>query len=176
MKNLKYILMYNISEAFNNNKEDFDRMASGLLKTAEDNKINPLNEKVLTKCAGYIIEGWIKYVIQMKMWRPGELNEPDKNGNKYGDDEYELPKIYEDGETWYDFTIRGDKFEIKSFQKGKKYSNTKLTKSQVEHKDELIFVLCEYEIDGSGPKLKLTNVEFVPGTEMKISGNRMVKK
>ena len=66
--------------------------------------------------------------------------------------------------------------EIKSFQKGKKYSNTKLTKAQVEHKDELIFVLCEYDIDKSGPKLNLVNVEFVPGTEMKISGNRMVKK
>ena len=176
MKNLKDILTYNISEAFNNNKEDFSRMASGLLKTAEDSKINPLDEKVLAKCAGYIIEGWIKYVIQMNMWRPGELEGPDKNGNKYGDEGYESPKIYEDGEAWYDFTIRGDKFEIKSFQKGKKYSNTKLTKAQVEHKDELIFVLCEYDIDKSGPKLNLINVEFVPGTKMKISGNRMVKK
>lgn len=53
-------------------------MASGLLKAAKNSKINPLNEKVLAKCAGYIIEGWIKYVIQMDMWRPGELNEPDK--------------------------------------------------------------------------------------------------
>ena len=175
MKNLKDVINDNICEAFNNNQEDFDRMASGLLKAAKNSKINPLNEKVLAKCAGYIIEGWIKYVIQMNMWRPGELNEPDKNGNKYGDDKYKLPKIFEDGETWYDFTLRGDKFEIKSFPKGKKYSNTKLTKAQVEHKDELIFVLCEYDIDKSGPKLNLINVEFVPGTDLKISGNKMVK-
>jgi len=173
MKDLKELLTYNINESFANTQEDFDRMAKGLLRSAENSKINPLDDKVLSKCAGYIIEGWIKYIIKSKMWRPGEIERDSSYNN---DDNYQLPKIYEDGDTWYDFSIRGDKFEIKSFQKGKKYSYTKLTKAQVEHKNELIFVLCEYEIDSSGPKLNLINVEFVPGDEMKISGNRMVKK
>jgi hypothetical protein len=172
MKNLKDILSNNIIESFNNTAEDFDRMSQGLLRSAKASKINPLDSKVLAKCAGYIIEAWIKFVIQMHAWRPGERTYSDDDDNE----NYEPPKIYENGDAWYDFSIRGDKFEIKSFQKGKKYSNTKLTKAQVEHKDELIFVLCEYEIDSSGPKLNLVNVEFVPGNEMKISGNRMVKK
>jgi len=120
-----------------------------------------LTGTALRKCAGYIIESAVKYYIQ-------------KYGFEDTPDHKELVNTFEDGETWYDFAMKGDKFEIKSFEKGKKYSNTKLTKAQAEHKDELIFVLCEYVVNSSD--LKVINIEFVEGKDLKINGNRLVKK
>lgn len=116
--------------------------------------IATLNKQVLKKVAGYLVEQQVKTWVSITA--------------QIG------AKTYEDGDQWYDFVYDGQKCEIKAFQKGRKYSNTKLTANQLEHKDELLFVLCEYTSDDS--RVVITNIELVPGKDMKISGNRMVKK
>lgn len=155
MKNLKDLLV--INESLSDKAiEDFQNR----LNTNEDyqgiikRNIATLNEQILKRAGGYIVEAKVKEWVSAT----AEMD----------------TKVYEDGNTWYDFTYEGQNFEIKAFLKGKKYSNTKLTANQLEHKNDLAFLLCEYEIDGS--ELKINSIEVVNGKDLKISGNRMVKK
>jgi hypothetical protein len=162
-----------MNESKNHSIEDYDRYSKGLLGSLKNKDITDLIKgKALKKCAGYLIETAVKWYIQQYQFSDKEYEESARTIDD--PDHKPLVNTFEDGETWYDFVMKGDKFEIKSFEKGKKYSNTKLTKGQVEHKDELIFVLCEYTV--SSGDLKVTNIEFVEGKDLKINGNRLVKK
>lgn len=172
MKDLKELINMNILESKNNTVEDYQRYANGLKKyfDSKDDLSKMITGKALKKCAGYIIESLVKFNIQFDQFRPEDWDNAPKDEEGFS----KIESVYDDGENWYDFSMRGDKFEIKSFEKGKKYSNTKLTKAQAEHKDELTFVLCEYTINND--KLKVTNIEIVEGKDLKINGNRLVKK
>ena len=105
----------------------------------------------MRRCAGYIIEGYVINTVNSIK----DTTVPESN-------------------SWYDFEFEGDKFEVKAFEKGKKYSNTKITKNQSEHKDELVFVLVEYEVHGTD--LSVNNIELIDGTKLIFRNNRLVKK
>jgi hypothetical protein len=106
-----------------------------------------LSEAVIKRCAGYIVEEYVK--VQIKQ----------ANG--------EVADTFVDGEfkEYYDFELKGDKFEVKAFQKGRKYSNTRLTTKQQADKDNLIFIFVEYVIDGA--KIKINNVSIEDGKNIK---------
>jgi len=141
-------------ESLNNN--DINMIQSALKDLSETQSITTteIKGKLLTKCAGYIIEEWIKEKIQ---------NLDSDSANKF--------KAAE--ETYYDFLYDNTKIEVKSFQKGKKYSNTKLTASQVKNINDILFILVEYTAENS---IDIVNIEFVKGSELKINNDRLVKK
>ena len=128
---------------------------SGLNSIAKSQSlaVTEIKGKLLTKCAGYIIEEWVKEKIQ-------NLDAESKAKFKPAED------------TWYDFIYDGSKVDVKAFQKGKKYSNTKLTAEQSKNKDQLIFILVEYTATN---ELELTNIEIVKGSDLKINNDRLVK-
>ena len=117
-----------------------------------------LSDAIIKRCAGYIVEEYIK--VKLKTFN-GSIND-----------------TFVDGEfkEYYDFELEGDKFEVKAFQKGRKYSNTKLTLGQQENKDSLIFIFAEYIIEGS--KIKIDNVTIEDGKNIKYDEKtgRLMKK
>lgn len=150
MKNLKDIL---IKEELSDDVLNSLSSALNDLSKTQSLSVTEIKGKLLTKCAGYIIEEWIKEKIQ-------NINSDSKEKFKTAED------------SWYDFIYDNTKIEVKSFQKGKKYSNTKLTASQLKNKDQLIFILVEYTADQS---LDIVNIEFIKGSELKVNNDRLVK-
>lgn len=116
-----------------------------------------LSDAIIKRCAGYIVEEYIK--VKIKTF----------NGS--------VSDTFADGEfkEYYDFELEGDKFEVKAFQKGRKFSNTKLTSNQQKNKDDLIFIFAEYVIEGS--KIKINNVTIEDGKNIKYDEKtgRLVK-
>ena len=106
-----------------------------------------LSDAIIKRCAGYIVEEYIK--VKLKTF----------NGS--------VSDTFVDGEykEYYDFELEGDKFEVKAFKKGRKFSNTKLTSNQQQNKDNLIFIFAEYVIEGS--KIKINNVTIEDGKNIK---------
>lgn len=151
MKNLKDIL---IKEELSDDVLKSLSNALNDLAKSQSLSVTEIKGKLLTKCAGYIIEEWIKEKIK-------NLDAESKEKFKTAED------------SWYDFIYDDAKIEVKSFQKGKKYSNTKLTASQLKNKDQLIFILIEYTANQS---LDIINIEFVKGSELKVNNDRLVKK
>lgn len=151
MKNLKDRLKLNesIDDA---TMSSIERGLNSLART-QSLSVTEIKGKLLTKCAGYIIEEWVKEKIQ-------NLDVDSKVKFKPAEDK------------WYDFIYDGSKVDVKAFQKGKKYSNTKLTESQAKNKDQLIFILVEYTATN---ELELTNIEVVKGSDLKINNDRLVK-
>lgn len=132
-------------------EDSLDQLSTELNENIIFSKPIILDEKVMRKCAGYIIEGYVINTVNSIK----DTTVPESN-------------------SWYDFEFEGDKFEVKAFEKGKKYSNTKITKNQSEHKDELVFVLVEYEVHGTD--LSVNNIELIDGTKLIFRNNRLVKK
>ena len=117
------------------------------------------NPKFLRKIAGYIVEERVKDTIRYAFPRHSEE---------------ELPRYIDGGENWWDFELDGEKVEIKAFQKGKMFSNMHATKNQVDHKDEIIFMLVEYIIVNDD--IEITGIAIVDGSELEFDNkyNRLV--
>jgi len=94
-----------------------------------------------TRLLPYIIEEQIKDHLKSKYKNLIVTEEPE--------DYKELFKI-EDGnyKEYYDFKNQNNFFEIKSYQKGKKFSNVKFSSGQIKHKDDnnFIVIFVEYNI------------------------------
>jgi len=88
--------------------------------------------------------------------------------------ENEIVRYVNGGDNWWDFELDGEKIEVKAFQKGKMYSNVHATKNQVDHKDELTFMLVEYVI--SGYNVLITGYAFVDGVDIEFDSkyNRLI--
>ena len=143
---MKTITDYLISER--NHSNDQIQQYVDLLNLEGLKDVNvQLSDAIIKRCAGYIVEEYIK--VKLKTFN-GSIND-----------------TFVDGEfkEYYDFELEGDKFEVKAFQKGRKYSNTKLTLGQQENKDSLIFIFVEYVIEGS--KIKINNVTIEDGANVK---------
>jgi len=113
----------------------------------------------LRKIAGYIVEERVKDTIRYAFPRHSEE---------------ELPRYIDGGENWWDFELDGEKVEIKAFQKGKMFSNMHATKNQVDHKDELVFMLVEYVIVNDD--IEITGIAIVDGSKLEFDSkyNRLV--
>lgn len=154
MKSITDLINNKVNEQLDDNVLNELSRTLNTLSQMQPLTVTEIKGKLLTKCAGYIIEEWIKEKIQ-------NIDFESKNKFKFAED------------SWYDFIYDNTKIEVKSFQKGKKYSNTKLTASQLDNKDQLVFILVEYTAD---QELNIINIEFVKGSELKIHNDRLVKK
>lgn len=65
---------------------------------------------------------------------------------------------------YYDFEFNGEKVEVKALLDGR-ISNLKLTKSQYEHKNEMIFILVSYE--ASKDTITIKDLEVKEGKDVK---------
>ena len=121
---MKTITDYLISERNHSNDQIQQYVDLLNLEGLKDVSVQ-LSDAIIKRCAGYIVEEYIK--VKLKTFN-GSIND-----------------TFVDGEfkEYYDFELEGDKFEVKAFQKGRKYSNTKLTLGQQENKDSLIFIFAE---------------------------------
>lgn len=117
------------------------------------------NQKFLRKIAGYIVEQRVKDTLRYAFPRHSEE---------------ELPRYIDGNENWWDFELDGEKVEIKAFQKGKMFSNVHATKNQVDHKDELTFMLVEYIIVNDD--IQITGIAIVDGSELEFDSkyNRLL--
>ena len=125
---------------------------------------------ILKKIAGYIVEAQVKKVVnQVFSKNYQDAREEHSSSNSAG-----IPRYVNGGDNWWDFTLDGEKVEIKAFQKGKMYSNVHATKNQVDNKNDLTFMLVEYKIMGN--EITITGIAFVDGSEIKFDSkyNRLV--
>ena len=133
--------------------------------------------KIMRKVAGYIIEARVKDIIRMEFSvGVGEKGFYDKGINIKLNDE-NMPRYVDGGDNWWDFIIDNQKVVIKSFQKGKLYSNVHASKNQVDNKDQLTFMLIEYTIDAYDGSIEITGIAVVDGSDMDFDPkyNRFVK-
>ncbi len=122
------------------------------------------DNKVFAKIAGYVVEARIKNVLSYIFTH----NTYDDNGifagAKMETDADGLPRFVDGGNNWWDFSLDGEKVEIKAFQKGKLYSNVKATANQLKYKDDLTFMLVEYEYGGG--EVLITGIALVDGSKL----------
>lgn len=131
----------------NHHKRDLNKYLEKLkIEELTNIPIDLEKDELLKRIAGYAIEEFIKIKIQ-------NCNED----IKLIDTKFKL---------YYDFEFNGDKFEVKSFQKGNKYSNIILTKTQKKEKNNLIFILVEYKIENY--QINITNIEIEKGKNLRI--------
>ena len=100
--------------------------------------------RILRKIAGFIVEARTKKRLQ------DALGDRCKDGY----------------DNWWDCEIDGEKIEIKAFQKGKLYSNMHATKNQVDKKDDLTFILVEYQLRGDD--VEITGIAIVDGADIEF--------
>lgn len=116
------------------------------------------DSKFAKKIAGYLVEEMVKRAVEYSI-RVDDLDIDYVNGEN----------------NWWDFSLNGEKVEIKAFQKGTLYSNVHATANQVRYKDQLTFMLVEYKIDNNLPVI--TGIAFVDGSDVSFDSkyNRLVR-
>ncbi len=126
---------------------------------------------ILAKIAGYIVEERIKDIMKYLFSHNGSFGE----GVVLDTDEQGMPRYADGGNNWWDFTLDGEKVEIKAFQRGKMYSNVKATANQRDFKDQLTFMLVEYDI--SDGFIDITGIALVDGSDLKFDAkyDRIIK-
>ena len=130
---------------------------------------------ILKKIAGYIVEAQVKKVVKQQFSKNYQDTRGNHSGSAPSSDSTGIPRYVDGGNNWWDFTLDGEKVEIKAFQKGKMYSNVHATKNQVDNKNDLTFMLVEYKLMGN--KITITGIAFVDGSEIEFDSryNRLVK-
>ena len=137
MKRLnEYILERNI------NDDNLNNLLSKIKSGVSINSSIKLNDRLVKRCAGYIVEQYIK----------DSLGIPEEDDGKFNE--------------FYDFKKDNDLFEIKAYQQGKLIGNVHFTKTQVEKLSELTIIFVEYKVDSTN--ITINKIYFKDGNKIEI--------
>ncbi len=137
MKRLnEYILERNI------NDNDLNNLLSKIKSGDPINNSIKLNDRLVKRCAGYIVEQYIKDSLGIQEQDDGKFNE------------------------YYDFKKDNDLFEIKAYQQGKLIGNVHFTENQVEKLSELTIIFVEYKVDSTN--ITINKIYFKDGNKIKV--------
>ena len=136
MKKLnEYILEKNINDDLNN-------LLSEIYIKEPINKSVKLNDRLVKRCAGYIVEQYIKYSLRIPEADDGKFNE------------------------FYDFKKGNDLFEIKAYQQGKLIGNVHFTEKQIKKLPELTIIFVEYKVDSTN--ITINKIYFKDGNKIEV--------
>ena len=137
MKRLnEYILERNI------NDDNLNNLLSKIKSGVSINSSIKLNDRLVKRCAGYIVEQYIK----------DSLGIPEEDDGKFNE--------------FYDFKKDNDLFEIKAYQQGKLIGNVHFTGNQVKKLSELTIIFVEYKVDSTN--ITINKIYFKDGNKIEI--------
>lgn len=124
------------------------------------------DDRIMKKVAGYIVEEQVKDLVKYMFTENYKDERGYHAGTRLMQDSLGNARYIDGKDNWWDFSIDGEKIEIKAFQKGKLYSNVHATANQVKYKDDLTFMLVEYVVDNG--TIDITGIAFVNGTDIQF--------
>jgi len=135
-------LLDELKETFNNLLQNF--------RLGNSNITNQL----FKKCAGYILEEYIKLLLQ-NISSPEYVNHFKFNDNK-----------------WYDFKYDNTPIKIITFEEDAYYSSTTLSSSQYENRKDMIFISLVYTI--TNDSLTISDIFVTNGKNISISYDKVL--